>query len=103
MFKLQISEYQEGLWTEWEDTDYIGENKEALELLYRLDRTEVGYHVQLNLAGKSATILGIQSADITEQADRLFKWINKRVKSTLIEAIRYEPVQVLDPNQIKGC
>ena len=97
MFKLQVSEFQEGRWSEWEDTDYIGEDKKALEFLYSLDRTEVGYRVQLNLAGKSANILGIQSADITEQADRLFKWINKRVNSTLIEAIRYKPVPVFYP------
>jgi len=103
MFKLQVSEFQEGRWSEWEDTDYIGEDKKALEFLYRWDRTEVGYKLQLNLAGKSAIILGIQAADITEQADRLFKWRNRKVDSTLIEAIRYEPVQVLDPNQIKGC
>ena len=51
MFKLQISEYQEGLWTEWEDTDYIGDNKEALEFLYRSDRTEVGYRCRQLLEG----------------------------------------------------
>ena len=30
MFKLQVSEYQEGKWSEWEDTDYIGDKKKRL-------------------------------------------------------------------------